>query len=92
MSTVTYRGITCSASKHVERKNAKFAPLFVFQQVCSSRFISFQIRLLIQANNTTVPFQTCMEHRQVKNITHLYKKNQSVVHIDYPSTLQASML
>ena len=78
--------------KNVERQSAKFAPLFICQQVCLSRFISFQIRFLVQVKNTTVPFQTCMEHRQVKNIVRLYKKSQSVVHMDYPSTLQASML
>ena len=33
-----------------------------------------------------------MEHRQLKNIAHLYNRNELVVHMKYPSTPQASML
>ena len=92
LSTVAYRGTTCSASRNVERQTAIFALQFVCHRVCLSRFISFQILFLILVKNTIFHFQNYMEHRQLKNIVHLYKRSQVVDHMEFPSMQQASML
>ena len=62
-------------------------PVSVFQQIHL-----FQTLFLILAKNTIFHLQNCMEHKQLNNIVHHYRRSQLVVHMEYPSTPQANML
>ena len=78
MSTVGYRGITCSASRNVERKNAIFAP--ICHPVCFSRFISSQILFPILVKNTIFHFQNYMEQTTEQHRPFLQEKSTSSSH------------